>query len=50
MFMESPWYFDLSLKERLTLVQQHEWRCSHDDRRTRCTATQTVRLDYPLEP
>jgi hypothetical protein len=42
MFMESPFYFDLSLRERLRLVQQHEWRCSHCDRRTHCTATKTV--------
>ncbi len=49
-FMESPFYFELSLRERLTLVQRHEWRCSHCDGRTQCTVTRTVALYYQYGP
>jgi hypothetical protein len=44
MFMESPLYFELPLRHRLLLVQQHEWRCAHCHRRTHCTATKAVSL------
>ena len=50
MFMESPFYFELSLRERLTLVQQHEWRCAHCDGRTHCTATRAVTVYYQWGP
>jgi len=33
LFMESPFYFDLGPRDRLLLVQRHEGRFSHGDRR-----------------
>jgi hypothetical protein len=35
--MESSFYFELSLKERLALVQRQEWRFSQCERRDNCT-------------
>jgi hypothetical protein len=50
MFMESPFYFELSLRERLTLVQRLTWHGSRCRGPTRAALTQTVTLHYHREP
>jgi hypothetical protein len=37
MLMESPFYFELSLRERLTLLRQQEWRFYQCERRDDCS-------------
>jgi hypothetical protein len=50
MFMESPFYFELSLRERLTLVQRLTGGGSHCRGPTRATVTQTVTFHYHRDP
>ena len=44
MFMESPFYFELSLRERLTLLRQQEWRFSQFERQDNCSPSVNLNL------
>jgi tRNA G26 N,N-dimethylase Trm1 len=44
MFMESPFYFDLQVRERLALVQQHYRRFSINSKAGQCRLADKVSL------
>jgi len=42
MFMESPFYLDLSPPERLAVIRRHEWQCTDCLRRPQCRLAQPL--------
>lgn len=48
MFMESPFYFDLQVRERLALVQQHYRRFSINSKAGQCRLADEVSLGFTV--
>jgi hypothetical protein len=48
MFMESPFYFDLHVRERLALVQHHFKRFSINSKAGQCRLADKVSLGLPV--